>query len=72
MDFIKIESYNLRLFNRWGSLLFASQNVSEAWDGTYRGNRCESGVYIWTVTVRILLNGKVVTKQLSGDVTIVR
>lgn len=72
MDFIKIESYDLRLFNRWGSLVFASQNVSDDWDGTYRGNPCESGVYIWTITVRVLLNGKVETKQLSGDVTIIR
>jgi gliding motility-associated-like protein len=72
MDYIKIESYDFRLFNRWGSLVFASQNVAEAWDGNFRGRPCESGVYVWTITVQVLLNGKVTTKQLSGDVTIIR
>ena len=71
-DFIKIESYDLRLFNRWGSLVFASQNLTDAWDGTYRGTVCETGVYIWTISARVQLNGRTETKQLSGDVTIMR
>ena len=72
MDFIKIKRYNLRLFNRWGSLVFDSQNVNEAWNGTYRDHLCENGIYIWSMTVQVLLNGKVQIKQLSGDVTIIR
>ena len=71
-DFIKIESYDLHIYNRWGSLVFNSQNLNDGWDGTFRGKQCEMGVYIWTLRVRVSLNGKVQTKQLSGDVAIVR
>lgn len=71
-DFIKIENYDFRIFNRWGSLVFASQIPNDAWDGRLKWQACETGVYIWTLTVRLTLNGKVQTKQLSGDVAIVR
>ncbi len=71
-DFIKIENYDFRLFNRWGSLVFASHNPNDAWDGTLKGVTCEPGVYVWSLTVRLMLNGKVQTKQLSGDVAIIR
>jgi hypothetical protein len=46
--------------------------VVEGWDGNFRGKPCELGVYVWTITVQVLLNGKVTIKQLSGDVTIMR
>ncbi len=71
-DFIKIENYDFKVFNRWGSLVFASQNANDAWDGTLKGQTCETGVYIWTLKVRVLLNGKVQVKELSGDVAIMR
>ena len=71
-DFIKIENYDFKVFNRWGSLVFASQNLNDAWDGTLKGQACDTGIYIWTMTVRLMLNGKVQTKQLSGDVAIIR
>jgi gliding motility-associated-like protein len=71
-DFIKIENYDFRIFNRWGSLIFASQNPQTAWDGTFHGQPCDMGVYIWTLKVPILHNGRMQTKELSGDVSIIR
>lgn len=71
-DFIKIANYDFKVFNRWGSLVFASQNLNDAWDGTLKGQACETGVYVWSLTVRLMLNGKEQTKQLSGDVAIMR
>ena len=72
MDYIKIEDYDFRVYNRWGSLVFMSKDVSTGWDGTYRGQISVSDVYIWSITVRVRLNGSVQVKQLSGDVSIVR
>lgn len=71
-DFIKIDNYDFKIFNRWGSLVFNSQNHNEGWDGTFRGDPCEMGVYIWTLKVRVLLNGKEQIKEISGDVAIMR
>jgi gliding motility-associated-like protein len=71
-DFIKIENYDFHIYNRWGSLIFNAQNLNDGWDGTFQGKPCEMGVYIWTLRVRVLLNGKEQVKEFSGDVAIIR
>ncbi len=61
--------YKLDIFDRWGELIFESQNINEGWDGYYKGKLCQQGVYIWKAYVK-LNNGKVFNK--SGDVTLLR
>jgi trimeric autotransporter adhesin len=58
--------YNLQLFNRWGELIFESHDVQLGWDGTYKENTSQTGVYIWKIefkagksTKRTVLNGYV-------------
>ena len=45
-------SYNLRIYNRWGSLVFASDATTESWDGTYAGSPCLPDEYSWVLTYR--------------------
>ena len=71
-DLVKIGDYDFRVFGRWGNLVFSSQNQTAAWDGTWRGAACAEGVYIWSLSVRLTLNGKEETRVLSGDVTLLR
>ncbi len=37
--------FEVKIFNRWGVQVFSSTNLTEHWDGTYRKNECEEGVY---------------------------
>jgi gliding motility-associated-like protein len=46
-----ISSYVFRIYNRWGVLVFESKQIKQGWDGTYQGNPCESGIYIWHLQV---------------------
>ncbi|MDH5379637.1 MAG: gliding motility-associated C-terminal domain-containing protein [Cyclobacteriaceae bacterium] len=46
-----IQSFQLQVFNRWGELLFVSDQINQGWDGTYRGKPLPSGSYAWTVTL---------------------
>lgn len=46
---IGIDSYVLRVFNRWGELLFETNDLSEGWDGTYQGALCPQGSYVYAV-----------------------
>lgn len=46
---IGIDSYVLRVFNRWGELLFETNDLSEGWDGTYEGALCPQGSYVYAV-----------------------
>ena len=38
--------YHLKIFNRWGQLLFQTQDPKQAWDGTYDGKPVTEGIYL--------------------------
>jgi gliding motility-associated-like protein len=40
-------SFELQIYNRWGELLFVTNNIEEGWDGTYKGNRMPEGTYVF-------------------------
>ena len=39
--------YQLRIYNRWGQLMFESSNIDQGWDGKFNGDLCPMGVYIF-------------------------
>jgi gliding motility-associated-like protein len=57
------------IYNRWGKLLFSTNDVNTGWDGTYNGKEQDVGTYVYLVKVN-LLSGKSLFK--SGNVTLVR
>jgi gliding motility-associated-like protein len=64
-----IVSLNYAVFNRWGEKVFETSDLSNCWDGTYKGMPLNSGVYTYLLKVS-LINGEVVTQ--SGNVTLIR
>lgn len=47
--FKNIETYHLEIFNRWGELIFASNQLNVGWDGFYRKTLSKQDVYVWKV-----------------------
>lgn len=42
------ESYSLSIFNRWGQLVFESEDAQNAeWDGTFKNSMAEEGIYVY-------------------------
>jgi len=39
----------IQIYNRWGSLIWESNNLEDAWDGTYKGGAAQTGVYIYKI-----------------------
>ena len=42
-----IQTYNMKISNRWGELLFESNSEDFGWDGTYMGKQVEAGTYVY-------------------------
>lgn len=40
-----VEGFELKIFNRWGELLYTTKNIETGWDGTFRGNDMPEGTY---------------------------
>lgn len=66
--FVGQEGYTLRVYNRWGQLLFQTSDPGQGWDGTYNGQWVEGGVYVYLVTYRNAMNQQKVQK---GNVAVI-
>jgi gliding motility-associated-like protein len=66
--------YRLTVYNRFGNLVFTTNNLNDSWNGTYLGQKCDAGVFVWQVTYLIshATNNRSETVVESGDVTIIR
>ncbi|MGJ8661301.1 MAG: gliding motility-associated C-terminal domain-containing protein, partial [Bacteroidota bacterium] len=42
-------TYEMSIFDRWGQLLFKSQDLSVGWDGTHNQKIAEAGIYTWII-----------------------
>jgi gliding motility-associated-like protein len=60
--------FELRIYNRWGQLLFATNDPLDGWDGVYKNKPCELGSYAWVCTYRT--EGP--SQLLKGNLTLLR
>lgn len=66
---ISSEGFTMRVWNRYGEMVFESFTQNEGWDGNYKGGPAAAGSYKFHVKVTFE-NGK--TDELTGNVTLVR
>lgn len=64
-----VRSFKLMIFNRWGELVHTLNDISESWDGTYKGNKCQDGTYTWKLSYEDLKGNET---KLAGHVNLVR
>jgi gliding motility-associated-like protein len=62
--------YQLRIFNRWGELIFLSEDAHKGWDGKYKGVPVEVGTYVWWLSYKKVPGGPI--NVLKGEVTVIR
>jgi gliding motility-associated-like protein len=62
--------FNLLIFNRWGEILFESNNHQVGWDGTYGGKVVKDGTYIWKIEFKTKYTDE--RKVHHGHVNILR
>ncbi len=65
------EYFDLKLFNRWGEVVFHSNNVNEGWTGIHNGAKAISGFYLWTMEYKFA-DQESNLEQLSGGVHLLR
>lgn len=52
----------LKIYNRWGQIVFSTTNSEEGWDGTLKGAEQATDTYIWMVSGIDYLGKKIVKK----------
>jgi gliding motility-associated-like protein len=65
-----INGFEFLVFNRWGELVWESNDPNGRWDGIYSGKLCTDGVYTWKLTFNVFGDDGKITDY--GHLTIVR
>ncbi|OLY93879.1 gliding motility-associated C-terminal domain-containing protein [Cnuella takakiae] len=60
-----VQDFSLRIFNRWGELLFQTRDVSQCWDGRFQGKLQPSEVYVY------IIKGRTACGEVSRTGTVV-
>ena len=63
-----VQDFSMKIFNRYGQVIFTTNNRAEKWDGTFKGKVIPGGNYPWSV---IYINAQGYTKWLKGSVLII-
>jgi gliding motility-associated-like protein len=65
-----VKDYDLWIYNRWGQLVFETDEIAEGWNGRYKDNKdVQLGVYTWKIRY---VDNLGVAKTIVGHVTILR
>lgn len=57
------------IYNRWGEVVFSSDDQNYCWDGTFRGKPVQTGVYVYKLTATLNTGEQVLR---SGNINVTR
>jgi len=64
------ETYHFEIFDRWGERIFETDNPDVGWDGTYKEELVQRGVFVWRIELERDEGGN--NRNFVGHVTIVK
>ncbi len=67
-----LTNFNMSIINRYGTIVFKTNNIYEQWDGYFMGTASPVGTYIWFVTVDYYNGSNIVKVSKKGYVTLIR
>ncbi|MBT9145980.1 MAG: hypothetical protein DDT42_01859 [candidate division WS2 bacterium] len=62
-------SFRMQIFNRWGEIIFESNDAKTGWDGRHRGKNCTPDLYTYVIGVSFS-DGS--SKTLKGGVYLIK
>lgn len=63
-------SYQFDVYNRWGELIFSSQNPEIGWDGYYNFVKCGEGMYAYNIQFKVSSTGEL--KSVFGHLNLLK
>lgn len=64
----QVDEFSMLIYNRWGEVVFQTNNVATCWDGKYKGVQQPGGVFIYLIKAKTFC-GNI---EKKGTVTLVR
>ena len=67
-----LNKFEMYIYNRWGQLVFESNDVENGWDGTYKGQEAPGDVYVWLINYYVERDGSEERVTFKGNVMLLR
>lgn len=64
--------FGMQIYNRWGQLIWQTEDPSACWDGNYQGAAQSEGVYVYVVKYQSRENKREASTTDSGTITLIR
>ncbi len=64
-----VKDFNIQIFNRWGEMIYQTNNKNEPWNGTYKSQVCATDVYFYRMSYT---GWEGTEKYSSGNFTLLR
>lgn len=56
LDSSIIKSIKMQIFDRWGKMVFETNNIKYGWDGKYKGEPLPDGTYFYSINAELFVN----------------
>lgn len=67
-----VADFDMKVFNRWGKLVFESSTADKGWDGKVNGTLLQPDVFVYVIKFTYAEDDQQKEEILSGDVTLLR
>jgi gliding motility-associated-like protein len=53
---IGVEEYTFYIYNRWGELIYKTDDTEQGWDGSFKGKPSPNDVYVWKIDFKNIVS----------------
>jgi gliding motility-associated-like protein len=64
-----VTDYKMIIWNRYGQIIYETNQPQQGWDGTYKGQQQPIGAYLYSISLKDIAG---LPLQKTGDVTLIR
>lgn len=64
-----VDLFSMSIYNRWGELMFTSSDISENWDGQFKGEKANQDAYVYVIEAKRL--GDINSSVFKGTVSLI-
>ena len=55
----------MKIFNRWGALVFEINDINNGWNGTYNGEPVSAAIYVYSIRLTTKNNSVIKTGTIN-------
>lgn len=65
-----VTDFKMQVYDRWGEIIFETNDIRKGWDGSIKGLKQSNGVYVWMIKYKTVTDPK--EQLMKGTVMLIR